>query len=110
MVPEVRIELTTYPLPRGCATTTLLRHPNVRSVPVDRPGKNGCYTVSPRRMKRPKPPPVKKPSTRTDRLAIALRENMKRRKEAARMVRAPAQVPSQGKAAKAALNAAKEGS
>src|SRR5579871_5156929 len=26
LVPEVRIELTTYPLPRGCATTTLLRH------------------------------------------------------------------------------------
>ena len=25
LVPEVRIELTTYPLPRGCATTTLLR-------------------------------------------------------------------------------------
>ena len=27
LVPEVRIELTTYPLPRGCATTTLLRRP-----------------------------------------------------------------------------------
>ena len=27
VVPQVRIELTTYPLPRDCATTTLLRHP-----------------------------------------------------------------------------------
>jgi hypothetical protein len=27
MVPQVRIELTTYPLPRDCATTTLLRQP-----------------------------------------------------------------------------------
>ena len=27
MVPQVRIELTTYPLPRDCATTTLLRLP-----------------------------------------------------------------------------------
>src|ERR1700722_10721434 len=27
MVPEVVIETTTYPLPRGCATTTLLRRP-----------------------------------------------------------------------------------
>ena len=26
MVPQDRIELSTYPLPRGCATTTLLRH------------------------------------------------------------------------------------
>src|SRR4051812_19192261 len=29
LVPEVRIELTTYPLPRGCATTTLLRRPEI---------------------------------------------------------------------------------
>ncbi len=27
VVPQVRIELTTYPLPRDCATTTLLRQP-----------------------------------------------------------------------------------
>jgi hypothetical protein len=27
LVPQVRIELTTYPLPRDCATTTLLRQP-----------------------------------------------------------------------------------
>src|SRR5262245_2063187 len=26
LVPQDRIELSTYPLPRGCATTTLLRH------------------------------------------------------------------------------------
>ncbi len=26
VVPQDRIELSTYPLPRGCATTTLLRH------------------------------------------------------------------------------------
>ncbi len=39
LVPEVRIELTTYPLPRGCATTTLLRHPR-----RDRP-KDGVYIL-----------------------------------------------------------------
>ena len=41
MVPEVRIELTTYPLPRGCATTTLLRHPWYLG---DNSPKDGCYS------------------------------------------------------------------
>ena len=34
LVPEERIELSTYPLPRGCATTTLLRRPRR----AERPG------------------------------------------------------------------------
>ena len=29
LVPQDRIELSTYPLPRGCATTTLLRQPKL---------------------------------------------------------------------------------
>ena len=50
MVPQVRIELTTYPLPRDCATTTLLRQPwyrgltrLIRSAPL--PPKVRCYNV-----------------------------------------------------------------
>src|SRR5579864_6181859 len=40
LVPEERIELSTYPLPRGCATTTLLRLPTFRAAP-----EGGCYSV-----------------------------------------------------------------
>lgn len=40
MVPEERIELSTYPLPRGCATTTLLRLRDTRAAP-----EGGCYTL-----------------------------------------------------------------
>src|SRR5207302_377564 len=32
LVPQDRIELSTYPLPRGCATTTLLRQPGSKCV------------------------------------------------------------------------------
>jgi len=43
----VRIELTTYPLPRGCATTTLLRQLKLAPKgPRDR-----CYNPSVRRAK-----------------------------------------------------------
>ena len=41
LVPQDRIELSTYPLPRGCATTTLLRHVHGVS-PRDR-----CYNPWP---------------------------------------------------------------
>jgi hypothetical protein len=41
LVPEVRIELTTYPLPRGCATTTLLRPALGRRAAQER----GCYIL-----------------------------------------------------------------
>jgi hypothetical protein len=79
LVPEVRIELTTYPLPRGCATTTLLRHPGAKP-PEERrlypivwlKGKGCCVAKS------PKSPEAK------ERLAAALRENLKRRKAQAR--------------------------
>jgi hypothetical protein len=70
-VPEERIELSTYPLPRGCATTTLLR----LTVPADAGAR--CYSP---RVEGGKGP-VKAPSSdRKDRLAAALRENLKRRK------------------------------
>ena len=76
MVPEVRIELTTYPLPRGCATTTLLR------LLVGRPAqKVGCY--SPGAGERERAYGVAKSgksAKRDERLAQALRENLKRRK------------------------------
>ena len=74
MVPEVRIELTTYPLPRGCATTTLLR------LPVAKPGTNvpgrGSIAHAGGKGKGTKI----HSKIRQERLARALRENLKRRK------------------------------
>jgi hypothetical protein len=82
LVPEVRIELTTYPLPRGCATTTLLRHPcpkpmvwGERTAAIPKPRPKG---------KVENPPMSPKDSAAQQRLAKALRENLKRRKAAQR--------------------------
>src|SRR5262252_8391541 len=44
LVPEVRIELTTYPLPRGCATTTLLRHNRLFGFPRDAKRRGRTYS------------------------------------------------------------------
>ena len=72
MVPEERIELSTYPLPRGCATTTLLRQIRRRA---------GGYSP---RVVRGKGFIVGNSSDKSERLAAALRENLKRRKARAR--------------------------
>ncbi len=40
LVPQARIELATYPLPRGCATTTLLR----RTIAENFGAKERCYS------------------------------------------------------------------
>ena len=86
LVPEVRIELTTYPLPRGCATTTLLRHPSGfarwRAAIAHQyvQGKSGQTAMS------------TKATDREKRRAAALRQNLKRRKAAAQSL--PSAVPS----------------
>src|SRR5690348_10017701 len=86
MVPEVRIELTTYPLPRGCATTTLLRLPGFpegRAYSLGVPSGKG-------RMKA-------QSEARKERLAAALRANLRRRKAVSKVEkgkRAPAQTGS----------------
>ena len=74
LVPEARIELATYPLPRGCATTTLLRRPCVADGQTTRGG--GYNPADPEGQRGMKI----KSSFRQDRLAAALRENLKRRK------------------------------
>ena len=76
-MPEERIELSTYPLPRGCATTTLLRRRAIGQRPkaaaiayeVAR-GKSGLAAMA------------SNASEREKRRAAALRANLKRRKEA----------------------------
>ena len=95
MVPQVRIELTTYPLPRDCATTTLLRQSwyfrSLRPNPLagQTRKKAGCYNLSPRRRKaarapkpRSEPPPIPMPKRPPEKLAAALRANLKKRKAA----------------------------
>jgi hypothetical protein len=83
MVPEERIELSTYPLPRGCATTTLLRH---HLTDMERTGARPvAITQAPAQRKSAflpgKTPPARSPAeARKARLAEALRANLKRRK------------------------------
>ena len=82
LVPEERIELSTYPLPRGCATTTLLR------LPAGGP-RAGRYSPSVWPRERPQaktftasimPKSNAKSKDRRERLADALRANLRRRK------------------------------
>src|SRR5205823_7487821 len=79
LVPEVRIELTTYPLPRGCATTTLLRRSQGegRARMPARTQNGGCYSAKPSGRERVAKLEAEK---RRERLAAALRENLRRRK------------------------------
>src|ERR1700744_480166 len=49
LVPEERIELSTYPLPRGCATTTLLRHSGGNRA---EPARGGGYSPAERQGQR----------------------------------------------------------
>ena len=86
LVPEEN-ELSTYPLPRGCATTTLLRRP------AGGGARAGRYSPSAWPRERPclrtftasiMPKSDAKSGNRRDRLADALRENLRRRKARAR--------------------------
>ena len=82
LVPQDRIELSTYPLPRGCATTTLLRHPGPeRRVWAER---TAAIPKLRAKGKAEYPPMAPKDSAAQQRLAAALRENLKRRKAAQR--------------------------
>ena len=84
-MPEVRIELTTYPLPRGCATTTLLRQP----VAFSRANASGPLLIAEAPVERKGGGAMKsaggnsKTDVRKARLASALRANLKRRKAGA---------------------------
>ena len=87
MVPEERIELSTYPLPRGCATTTLLRHPIGRFCGIPA-GKGAAITeeggkrkVSELHKSRGHKSPAE---ARKAKLEAALKENLRRRKAQAR--------------------------
>ena len=100
LVPEERIELSTYPLPRGCATTTLLRLPSGK-----RAGP-GAITHRPDEGK------AMRSSARTEKLAAALKANLKRRKARARALKGGAKGqagPSAGAASSRPNIAAKEG-
>lgn len=83
LVPEERIELSTYPLPRGCATTTLLRHRRALGpvVPAHEAAGAGAITQA---IPQGKGVMTTASDARKDRLAAALRENLKRRKQRAR--------------------------
>lgn len=104
-MPEERIELSTYPLPRGCATTTLLRHPGPKRYGLGR--KDGCYTQAQAKGKGRIPPMAPKDSAAQQRLAAALRENLKRRK-AAQRARVAAKSASTENAAEPRPNTAKK--
>jgi hypothetical protein len=106
MVPQDRIELSTYPLPRGCATTTLLRRtigPKARgSVAIAQAPGERKVSEQKAEAGRKKGLPAHNPPThkatagetralkssvasaKEGRLAAALRENLKRRKAQAR--------------------------
>lgn len=88
LVPQDRIELSTYPLPRGCATTTLLRQqrPN-RQIRADR-----CYRPCPKMTKEDwsRTAVAGKARDRNARLAQALKQNLKRRKASPAAGTAPA--------------------
>jgi hypothetical protein len=106
MVPQDRIELSTYPLPRGCATTTLLRH-----VPVHSRGTAAITHATHARKGVALPAmPAKKDSAKTARLAAALKENLKRRKAKARATGAAKSSPARalGTAPQAGLESAPE--
>jgi hypothetical protein len=70
LVPQDRIELSTYPLPRGCATTTLLRQSNT----------GGTARINQGGDARKGAMAGEKTGARNARLAAALKENLKRRK------------------------------
>ena len=76
-MPEERIELSTYPLPRGCATTTLLRRraigqrPKAAAIAYEIALGKGALAAM-----------AINASEREKRRAAALRSNLKRRKEA----------------------------
>ena len=92
-MPEEVIETSTYPLPRGCATTTLLRHPWFRPLFA---AEDGCYSPRNRQGKGRFCAMGSRSPEQEKRLAEALRANLKRRKAAARQAteRATSESPS----------------
>jgi hypothetical protein len=100
MVPEERIELSTYPLPRGCATTTLLRHPMAKSRESGSRTAAITYEGGERKVSEPS---KNAKDVRTRKLEAALKENLRRRKAQARARNLQAGVHSDEGASKEAL-------
>ena len=93
MVPQDRIELSTYPLPRGCATTTLLRRTIGREA-------RGSVAIAHDSGERKVAERTAEAARKKDRLAAALRENLKRRKAQARAKEPVAGQPDKDSSAK----------
>lgn len=80
-MPEGRIELPTYPLPRGCATTTLLRHPLAQLTGIG-PSRAAINEEGDERKMSEARNHAK--DVRRGKLEAALKENLRRRKAQSR--------------------------